>query len=101
MRAVIDSLDLYSRKIPPHQGADFPAIVPRERSEGVMERGLTSEESSVRGTLVMGLTAEDVATLDAFEGDVCIRSFHHKDRVPLIVISGRSNTSACRCACVL
>ncbi|KAH9066345.1 hypothetical protein EDB87DRAFT_709980 [Lactarius vividus] len=53
----------------PHQNADFPAILPCERSKALLERELTSEESSVRGTLVSGLTAEDVALLDRFEGE--------------------------------
>ncbi|KAF8257012.1 hypothetical protein EI94DRAFT_1667463 [Lactarius quietus] len=49
--------------------ADYPAIAPAERSKAVLGRELTSEENSIRGMLVSGLTAEDVACLDAFEGD--------------------------------
>jgi hypothetical protein len=43
--------------------------VPAERSKAVLGRELTLEENSIRGMLVLGLTAEDVALLDAFEGD--------------------------------
>jgi hypothetical protein len=46
--------------------------VPSERSKAVLGRELTSEENSIRGTLVSGLTEEDVALLDAFEGDARI-----------------------------
>ncbi len=56
----------------PHQHADFPAILPCERSKALLGRELTSEENSVRGTLVSGLTAEDVALLDVFEGEARI-----------------------------
>ena len=56
----------------PYQDADYPAIVPSERSKVVLGRELTSEENSIRGMLVSGLTAEDVSLLDAFEGDARI-----------------------------
>ncbi len=56
----------------PHQNAEYPAIVPCERSRALLGRELTSEENSIRGTLVSDLTAEDVALLDEFEGDVGI-----------------------------
>jgi len=39
----------------------------------VLGRELTSEENSIRGMLVSGLTAEDVSLLDAFEGDKYVR----------------------------
>ncbi|KAI9443662.1 hypothetical protein BJY52DRAFT_447701 [Lactarius psammicola] len=55
------------------QHADFPAILPCERSKELLGRELTSEENSVRGTLVSGLTAEDVALLDVFEGEYYVR----------------------------
>jgi hypothetical protein len=82
-----------------HQDADYPAIVPAERSKAVLGRELTSEENSIRGMLVSGLTAEDVVLLDEFEGNARIYLF------PLIVLTcllcrGR-NTSACRCSCTL
>jgi hypothetical protein len=55
-----------------HQDADYPAIVPSERSKVVLRRELTSEKSRIRGMLVSGPTAEDVSLLDAFEGDARI-----------------------------
>jgi hypothetical protein len=54
------------------QFADYPAIVPSERSEALFGRELTPDESSVRGTLVTGLTAMDIAFLDVFEGNARI-----------------------------
>ncbi len=56
----------------PRQYADYPAILPCDRSRALLGRELTSEENSVRGTLVSGLTAEDVTLLDVFEGDARI-----------------------------
>ncbi|KAN0140921.1 hypothetical protein V8E53_001365 [Lactarius tabidus] len=56
-----------------HIDADYPAIVPSERSKAVLGRELTSEENSIRGMLVSGLTAADVALLDSFEGDKYVR----------------------------
>jgi hypothetical protein len=38
-------------------------------------RDLNTEENSVRGTLVTGLTKRDIDLLDVFEGDVRIYSF--------------------------
>ncbi|KAI9446145.1 hypothetical protein H4582DRAFT_1903858 [Lactarius indigo] len=55
------------------KNADYPAILPCEKSKALLGRELTSEESCIRGTLVSGLTAEDVALLDAFEGDQYVR----------------------------
>ena len=55
-----------------HQYADYPAILPCERSKALLGRELTSEENSVRGTLVSGLTAQDITLLDVFEGDARI-----------------------------
>jgi hypothetical protein len=46
--------------------------VPCERSKTLLGRELTSEENSIRGTLVTGLTAMDIMFLDVFEGDVRI-----------------------------
>jgi gamma-glutamylcyclotransferase (GGCT)/AIG2-like uncharacterized protein YtfP len=45
------------------RGADYPAVVPVAASEG------ESEGPSVRGTVVQGLTQEDIWRLDTFEGD--------------------------------
>ncbi|KAH9071183.1 hypothetical protein EDB83DRAFT_2367041 [Lactarius deliciosus] len=55
------------------KNADYPAILRCERSKALLGRELTSEESCIRGMLVSGLTAEDVALLDAFEGDLYVR----------------------------
>ncbi|KAH9180863.1 hypothetical protein EDB89DRAFT_2062522 [Lactarius sanguifluus] len=55
-----------------YQNVDFPAILPRERSKVLLGRELTSEENCVRGTLVSGLTAEDIALLDEFEGEALL-----------------------------
>ena len=52
------------------QGCDYPAIVPYESAKYIFERELTQDERSVRGTVVSGLTAEDIRLLDIFEGDV-------------------------------
>ena len=52
------------------QYADYPAILPSERGEALLGRELTPEENSVRGTLVSGLTGEDITLLDVFEGNV-------------------------------
>jgi hypothetical protein len=54
--------------------ADFPAIIPGGRSKTLLGRELTAEENSIRGTLVTGLTADDIAFLDTFEGHVRIPS---------------------------
>ena len=67
----LHSIYIFSRRSP-LQYADYPAILPTERSKALLGRELTSEENSVRGTLVSGLTAEDIALLDVFEGDVRI-----------------------------
>jgi hypothetical protein len=55
-----------------HQHADCPAILSSERGKALLGRKLTSEEDSVRGTLVSGLTGKDFAFLDCFEGNVRI-----------------------------
>lgn len=49
--------------------ADYPGIVPYEKSKSIFRRDLSREENSVRGTLVTGLTDQDVEHLDVFEGD--------------------------------
>ena len=46
--------------------------MPSERSEALLGRELTTDENSVRGTLVAGLTAKDIALLDMFEGNARI-----------------------------
>ena len=60
------------------QGEDYPGVLPYSRSRVlfVFEDGeLPPEERTVRGTLVRGLTASDVALLDVFESDVRMHSF--------------------------
>jgi hypothetical protein len=57
---------------PAAQFADYPAILPCARSKTLLGRELTPEENSVRGTLVAGLTARDIALLDVFEGNARI-----------------------------
>ncbi|KAF8510937.1 PLP-dependent transferase [Hysterangium stoloniferum] len=51
------------------QGCDYPAIVPYESAKTFFQGQLTQDERSVRGTVVSGLTAEDLRLLDIFEGD--------------------------------
>ncbi|KII87642.1 hypothetical protein PLICRDRAFT_42147 [Plicaturopsis crispa FD-325 SS-3] len=51
------------------QHADYPGIVPYTKSRALFNRELDAEERSVRGTLVTGLTASDIALLDVFEGN--------------------------------
>ncbi|KAH9993805.1 hypothetical protein BJV77DRAFT_1103390 [Russula vinacea] len=53
--------------------ADYPAILPCERSKTLLGRELTPEENSIRGTLVTGFTAMDIIFLDVFEGDQYVR----------------------------
>ena len=52
------------------QNADYPAILPCERSKALLGRELTPEENSIRGTLVTGFTNQDFMFLDVFEGNV-------------------------------
>jgi hypothetical protein len=52
------------------QDADYPGLLPLVKGKELFDRELTQEEGSVRGTLVKGLTAEDMKYLDYFEGDV-------------------------------
>ena len=51
---------------------DYPAILKYDQSNRELYEGraLGREEKCVRGTLVIGLTANDLALLDTFEGDV-------------------------------
>ncbi|KAJ3783036.1 hypothetical protein GGU10DRAFT_317492 [Lentinula aff. detonsa] len=52
------------------QYADYPGVVPYHEGQRLFTRELTHEERCVRGTLVTGLTSQDMACLDYFEGDV-------------------------------
>ncbi|KAI0275899.1 hypothetical protein BGY98DRAFT_1065301 [Russula aff. rugulosa BPL654] len=54
--------------------ADYPAILPCERSKALLGRELTPEENSIRGTLVTGFTNQDFMFLDVFEGNVRTRT---------------------------
>ncbi|VDC04759.1 unnamed protein product [Peniophora sp. CBMAI 1063] len=49
-------------------GADYPAIIPYARTKELVKVELTPEDRSVRGTLVTGLTSNDIRLLDIFEG---------------------------------
>ncbi|KAF8339718.1 uncharacterized protein EI90DRAFT_2966890 [Cantharellus anzutake] len=51
------------------KNVDYPAVVAYEQSRSLFDRELTQDERSVRGTLVNGLTPQDVTSLDLFEGD--------------------------------
>ncbi|KAI0787723.1 hypothetical protein C8Q74DRAFT_1253440 [Fomes fomentarius] len=53
--------------------ADYPAVLPYKKSAelfaSVGKADLTPEERTVRGTFVKGLSDQDIALLDLFEGD--------------------------------
>ncbi|KAF8503269.1 hypothetical protein F5888DRAFT_969256 [Russula emetica] len=53
--------------------ADYPAILPCERSKALLGRELTPEENCIRGTLVTGFTNQDFMFLDVFEGNEYVR----------------------------
>ncbi|KAG2070743.1 hypothetical protein BDR04DRAFT_1076330 [Suillus decipiens] len=48
---------------------DYPGILPYSQSQAMFDHDLDSEEKSVRGSLVTGLSDEDVRLLDVFEGN--------------------------------
>ncbi|GAA5982857.1 hypothetical protein JCM10908_006812 [Rhodotorula pacifica] len=50
-------------------GEDYPAVVSAETTSQRFERPLQATERRVQGVLVEGLSNEDVAMLDEFEGD--------------------------------
>ncbi|PPQ67519.1 hypothetical protein CVT25_006060 [Psilocybe cyanescens] len=52
---------------------EYPGVIPISKGLKILNRSLTQEERSVRGTLVKGLTAQDMDFLDAFESDEYIR----------------------------
>lgn len=72
------------------QYADYPAILPCERSKALLGRELTPEENSIRGTLVTGFTNKDFMFLDAFEGNVRLS-------LSLLILSSRLTTWSVRC----
>ncbi|KAH7915672.1 hypothetical protein BJ138DRAFT_1054509 [Hygrophoropsis aurantiaca] len=49
--------------------ADYPGIIPYSKSRSAFNHDLDLEERSVRGSLVTGLSAEDIRLLDIFEGN--------------------------------
>jgi hercynylcysteine S-oxide lyase len=51
-------------------GEDYPAVVASCTGKAIMGRELSVTEGRVQGSLVEGLTDEDVALLDEFEGNV-------------------------------
>lgn len=51
------------------KGADYPAIVPYSLSRSLFDHDLDEDQKSVRGSLISGLTDEDVRLLNVFEGD--------------------------------
>jgi hypothetical protein len=59
------------------QSEDYPGIIPYSIGRDFFDHELSQEERSVRGSLVVGLTKEDLEFLDVFEGDVCIEIFFH------------------------
>ncbi|BGP43878.1 hypothetical protein JCM10449v2_007935 [Rhodotorula kratochvilovae] len=56
------------------KGEDYPAVITAADGAKVLGRSLTDDEASVRGVLVEGLTDNDVALLDEFEGNEYTRS---------------------------
>ncbi|KAJ8521925.1 hypothetical protein ONZ45_g1429 [Pleurotus djamor] len=63
-------LDFTRHKV---KDADYPGILPYARSQATFNLDLGVEDRSVRGTMVTGLTANDIRFLDTFEGDEYIR----------------------------
>ncbi|GAA5910560.1 hypothetical protein JCM8208_007642 [Rhodotorula glutinis] len=63
-------------------GEDYPAVVRSRDAAQVLGRALTDDERSVRGVLVQGLTDDDVALLDEFEGDEYMRAPCTVDPLP-------------------
>ncbi|KAJ3997416.1 hypothetical protein F5050DRAFT_1799072 [Lentinula boryana] len=73
--------------------ADYPGVVPYHEGQRLFTRELTQEERCVRGTLVTGLTSQDMACLDDFEGDEYSRcNIEVHPLRPLIDVSGNELT---------
>ncbi|KDR76275.1 hypothetical protein GALMADRAFT_67824 [Galerina marginata CBS 339.88] len=53
--------------------SDYPGIIPINKGLKILKRTLSRDEGSVRGTLVTGLTTQDMHYLDSFEGSEYIR----------------------------
>jgi len=49
--------------------ADYPGVIPYNLTRQLLNRELSPEERLVRGTVVIGLTDEDIDLLDVFEGN--------------------------------
>ncbi|KAI0065101.1 hypothetical protein BV25DRAFT_1822215 [Artomyces pyxidatus] len=74
--------------------ADYPAILPYEKSKHLFKHDLSAEENSVRGTLVIGLTQSDIEFLDVFEGDEYSRTPVFVHRLgPLSSLASGSTTN--------
>ncbi|GJE88663.1 gamma-glutamylcyclotransferase [Phanerochaete sordida] len=56
------------------QHADYPGVIPYEKSRQLVGKELLPEDRTVRGTLVRGLSDNDVRLLDTFEGDEYVRA---------------------------
>ncbi|TCD65235.1 mitochondrial Homoaconitase [Steccherinum ochraceum] len=57
------------RRVIGHSGPDLQICPALLLSKTIFQRDLSQEENSVRGSLVTGLSDEDVRLLDIFEGD--------------------------------
>ncbi|KAH6909096.1 hypothetical protein BKA70DRAFT_1371768 [Coprinopsis sp. MPI-PUGE-AT-0042] len=71
-------LDFTRHKV---KGQTYPGIILVSLAEPFVNRELTSLEKLVRGTLVSGLSEEDMNRLDHFEGDVSskiVECAHHR-----------------------
>lgn len=56
------------------QHADYPGVIPYEKSRRLLGKELPPEDRTVRGTVVRGLSDNDVRLLDTFEGDEYVRA---------------------------
>jgi len=55
--------------------ADYPGVIPYAKARELLGKDLTPEERVVRGTVVTGLSDEDIEYLDVFEGNEYTREF--------------------------
>ena len=65
-------IDVVTACVPQH--ADYPGVIPYEKSRQLVGKDLPPADRTVRGTLVRGLNDSDVRLLDTFEGDVSLLS---------------------------
>ncbi|KAF5391538.1 hypothetical protein D9757_002369 [Collybiopsis confluens] len=73
------------------KNADYPGLIPIAQGQKLFDRDLLQEERCVRGTLVTGLSAEDMKLLDYFEGaQYTRRNIQVHPLEPLVDISGYS-----------